>query len=183
MKRMFQLLFFVFFSIFVNAQKSKVLILDCNLRDVVYDYSVYLNGGSNASQIERILKKSDCDLKVIHTSYAWLMNSNNISITRNFKPDLLIIHTSAFFDPFNPSDIEVYTRLINFLSKFSQGYSGKVLVYSRNYFVQNGKQGLRQFILQKAPNLAGNLFLIDIKSFIDPESRIFLRNYVYNLLN
>lgn len=178
MKGFVLMIFLLALQLIASAQ-TRVLVMDCRAYDPVYDHSVYRSGGSNATQIAQIIRRQGLSIRVEHTGINWL-NQGNIQNVRNFGADLLIIHTSAFYDSFNPGSMDIYRNLSRFLQYFAPGYSGNILIYSRNFAIS--KQGLLQMILQSAPQLNGRIYFHDIDSFTDPYQANRFKNRVYNLL-
>jgi hypothetical protein len=174
----FTVIFFVALNI-VHAQS--VIIMDSKNKNVVYDYSVYKNGGSNATEIEEIISPLNVTTRVINTSISWL-STDNISLIIDENPDLIIIHTSAFFDRSEPGSTKIYDDLITFLKRISNRTDSNILIYSRYYHVWGGINGLKQIILNNVPSLSYRLKLIEINTFTDNSNRIWLRKIVNNML-
>jgi len=110
--------------------RKVVAIMDNNL--LTYDTNRGREGRTNHDDIADALR--DLNLKIVpfNTNLGWIRDENNYKMLWEAKPDLIIIHASAFSDKTDPDDTDDNFRI--FLHNAMPNLPNtKLLVYSRAF--------------------------------------------------
>jgi len=135
-----------------GADRKLIVILDSRSPEVVFDPKTRSEGGTNIDDIVRILEQSlGAGVETIRVivSPTW----NEDSAVRDRKPDVVVIHASAFYGRHPAiSNYDYGKRLVSFFEAI-QTTGAKVLIYSRVEIRPEGVSNLDT----KLPRFRGKL--------------------------
>ncbi len=167
-------------------RQCQVLVLDAPFSETVYDPGRFRAHQTNADAICDILRStmgSKVQPKSLRTDPHWLDDRKMFREAVSPDPDLIVMHTSAFFSPLSEQQtVQNLEESLRYLVGISRA---KFLVYGTNFFLVGGLDRFKKALVNAAPQVKGRISVVELssRSFDAPVSKREISRAVTRILN
>lgn len=142
-----------------------VLVLDAPFFETVYDRVRLFAGQTNADAVCDILRSafgSGVAPMSRPTTPLWLNDISQFKEATSADPDLIILHTSAFFSSW--SDAQTIQNLVAGLRCLAEICRARFLLYGTNFYILGGVGWFRESLVNAVPQVKDRISIVELSS-------------------